>query len=560
MSEPIVSVEDFLKEGTDPAAAIANAVGYAEKHGISMVFLKAGTYRLKAFKNHKTASIAHDDGCGDIDSKDCHILLQNLKGITLKGERNKDGSPATILVGSNSRTPQALLPSILWAEGCRDLTLQDLAFTRDPECAATGVITDVADGSVTIETPNGVPCYDDMPAYCMNRFDPSGKKLLGESLTFGFGFDKRWKKAGTHTLTLRDPRISGMVHVGERLSFHQAGKTDFLLFFGGCKRLSFQNIRICNTNSYAVLTENCDTVTADGLVIKPRGGQLFTGPRDGWKIYRCTGTISVTNCHIEGVRMDGQNVHNNFMILKEVLSPVSAVFACKYAPIPLEKNTGLELYDGTVIVARHITGWEITGRIKKPAIQESGNGAAAVVGTQNIFTLYELHFKEPLPSFAKEGTLGVPRCWEPVRYACRDTSFLNIAGAGQLLRCGNAVIEHCSYENIMNAGILLGAELSTHCEGGHATNVVISRCTFTNCGFKPRYETFGCGCIAVKSQGFDGPYNKNITIEDNLFQDSGRALEIRDADGLYARRNRYVRIGERILLDRRTTKNVSLED
>ena len=65
-------------------------------------------------------------------------------------------------------------------------------------------------------------------------------------------------------------------------------------------------------------------------MIKPEGNQFFTGPRDGWKIYRCTGDVRIENCVTEGVRMDGQNVHSNFLIAEKIISDKEILAVCSY--------------------------------------------------------------------------------------------------------------------------------------------------------------------------------------------------------------------------------------
>lgn len=560
MSKNIVSVAPFIEKAGDAAAGVEQAVAHALAHGINTVFFPKGTYDLRRFTTIDAPSIAHDDGCGDISEKDCHIVLRDIDGLTLLGECDEKGTPASILAGLNPQTPQTLLPSILWCERCRSLTLRNLAFTRRPECAFYGVVKAVRGDELIFSPLPGSPHYDGMPAYCMNRFDLKARSLLGESLTFGFGFDKRWRALQDGTYSLCDRALAQRIREGEGLSFHQAGKTDFQLFFGGCDELYLDNVRIYNANSFAILTEACENIRARRLVIAPREGAMFAGPRDGWKIYRCTGDITLDSCHIEGVRMDGQNVHSNFMILKEIVSEAIAVFSCKYAPIPLRRGADMEFYDGCDIFTRRITAFKILGGETLRAEQDTKQGAAMIAGNETHSTLYRITFESPLPDFALPGTLCAPRCWEPARYVCRDTTFRNIAGAGHLLRCGEVLIERCTYQNMMNAGVLLGAELSTHCEGGHATGVTIRGCTFQNCGFRPRYGEFGCGCVAVKSQGFDGPYNRDIFIENNTFLDSQRALEIRDAKNVRVTGNHYRGILKRCLIDEATTEDIQIDD
>lgn len=554
----IIEIDAFLQENNFELGA---AIAKAANRGSTVIRFGPGVYFLKKYETVSTISIAHDDGCGDIKEKDCHVYLSEIEDLTLEGTCLQDGTPATTLAGLNTQNIQTLLPSILWAVNCPGLILRNLAFTREPECASAGQIERIDDGNIYVRVFQGNPCYDGMAAYCMNRFTLQNRELLGESLTFGFGYENRFVRLEENLLMLKDERIARQVHVGEGLSWHQAGKTDFQLFFGNCDNLTLDNIRIYNTNSFALLTENCCNITAKNLVMKPKGNQFFTGPRDGWKIYRCTGKIQVEDCHIEGVRMDGQNIHSNFMIVEKILSDKELICVCKYAPISLRNGYEMEFYNGAEMKELRIERWEILGGYKEGTTQSMDESATpSVPNTVHHMTLYRITLEERLPEFVEKGTLMTPRCWEPTEYYCTNSVFRNIAGAGHLLRCGEVEITGCTYEHIMNAGILIGAELDTHCEGGHGVNVVIKNNVFSNCGTKARYGEYGCGCIAVKSQGFDTPVNQNIIIENNIFKNSKRALEIRDAREVKISNNQYENIQEKIAIEEKSTKGIRLDD
>lgn len=531
----------------------------AKEKNIKTVHFGKGLYCLQEWECHETISIAHDDGCGDIHQKDCHIYLTDWDDLTIEGECTQTGEPATILAGFNSRVSQTLLPSVLWAENCKNLNVENLAFTRKPECASAGEVVKIENGRIFVSVFPGNPCYDKMAAYCMNRFSIKEKALLGESLTYGFGYDKRFSLVGENLLMLEDEELSSEVHVGEGLSWHQAGKTDFQLFFGRCDDLKLKNIRIYNTNSYAILTENCRNIFAERLVIKPEGNQFFTGPRDGWKIYRCTGKISIEDSTTEGVRMDGQNVHSNFLIAEKIISDKEVLAVCRYAPIKMRDEFSVRFYNGTDFEIQKGSLWEILDTYMEEPEQEASEGAAVKRKVPHQMTRYRLCFSEKIPHFVKTGTLMLASCWEPELYSCKHNIYRNIAGAGHLLRCKNVEISDCTYENMMNAGILIGAEFDTHCEGGHGEDIYIHDCTFRNCGTKERYGKFGRGCISIKSQGFSAPVNKRIRIKNNTFEASDRALEIRDVQDGEIAGNQYRNIRESIFVEEETVENIRIE-
>lgn len=553
----LIKADDFIKDRRNAARGIREAIAFAMETGGEGVLFSSGEYHLEDFITIKTLSAAHDDGCGNISTKECHLYLKGLKNFSLVGACGPHGQPETLLTGVNPGQIQTGMPTVLWAEDCQQLAIRHIGFSRSPETACCGRIEKIENGEIYVRAAEGVPVADTMGAYCMNRYHIERQELLGESLTFGFGFEQRFQHLGRRLLRLRDKTLAGQCRAGEGLSFHQAGKTDFLLFFGGCTGLTFQNIRIYNTNSFGMLTENCQDIWADQFVIKPAGEQFFAGPRDGWKIYRCSGNILVENSHFEGVRMDGQNVHSNYLTVDQVLDDRTILCKCKYAPIPLKNYTDLIFSLGRERIPVQMVRWEIAGGEMEASCQEKDKTAgAAAVGAYNHITCYRIVLGKPLDQRIGTGCLAEAACWMPDRYTCRNTVFRNIAGAGNLIRCSHVTLKDNLYENLMNAGILLGAELATHCESGHVSDVTIRNNVFRNIGFRPRYGPYGCACIGVKSQGFQDALNQGILIEDNEFYNSICAIELNDVRNVEIHGNYFHQIQTPIKENKETTENI----
>jgi Right handed beta helix region len=293
------------------------------------------------------------------------------------------------------------------------------------------------------------------------------------------------------------------------------------VYFGHIQNLKLCNLRTYNSNGFAFLAEQCRNIDAEKIVFAPDGSRLFTGPRDAWKLFKCQGRIHISGLSVRGVRMDGQNVHSNWLTLIEKRSSHKYLFFSHYTYAPIVASSPLEYYEGYEKKSVLIADSEHSGPF------ENGH-------------LYSLTLEEPLPETQTKGALLAAACWEPDTYICVKSKFINIAGAGHLLRIDNVLLEENEYRNNMNPGVLLGAELPTHQEGGHATNVIIRKSVFDNCGFFPRYEAGGC--IGVKSSGFYGPFNTEITIEDNLFRNAEVGIDLIDAGKVTELRNRFENI------------------
>ncbi|NOU87480.1 hypothetical protein GC102_17055 [Paenibacillus sp. LMG 31460] len=369
----------------------------------------------------ETEGMVHDEGSGNQQSKECHLPINASSGLTLQGAVGEDGEPATVLVGYNDEAIHSYLPSILWCEDNENLSLLNLAFTREPEFASAGVVIARTDTSITVKVFDGNPCYERMGTYCMNRLDSITGALIGESVTYGGGADATWKMVGERTLVLNSVSVASKVLLGEHLSWHQGAQTDFQTYFARCNDLELNNIRVLNANGFAMLTESCRHITADRVVFKPDGNRLFTAPRDAWKLFKCGGRIEISRMYVEGVRMDGQNIQSNWLFFGSRLSPREALFFGKYTFAALQAGSHIEFYNGEHMEKRVIADWSHEGE------QEGGH-------------LYRVQFTQDIPEFAAEGSLCAADYWEAESYRCTHSEFVNIAGAGHLIRNDHVTI------------------------------------------------------------------------------------------------------------------------
>ncbi|MDR6553939.1 right-handed parallel beta-helix repeat-containing protein [Paenibacillus qinlingensis] len=525
-SIPVVYVNNF--KGSDDAAMIRAAIQHAIETQAEFVIFEPRRYMLQSAITFDTAGFEHDAGSSAHDSKVCHIVIQGSQKLTLLGAVDEQGDPATVFVGINDLQIHGYLPAILWCEDNERLALKNIAFSREPFYASAGVVIAKSDSHIVVDVFEGNPCYDGMGCYCMNRFNPETGALTGESVTYGSGAGVLWKRIAPNQLSLTNAEVAAKVALGEYVSWHQGAQTDFQTYFARCNHLNLSNIRTYNSNGFCMLTEACKHITAERVIFKPDGNRLFTAPRDAWKIFKCNGDLNIDQLIIEGVRMDGQNMHSNWLIVKEVLSDDEALFFCHHTFAKLEIGSVIELNHEEDIYRLTIADWHHEGK------GDRGN-------------YYRIRLNEKLPVITQNGMLGSAACWEPDRYICKNSEFTNIAGAGHLVRYDHVVILNCTYKNTMNPGILLGAELPVHAEGGHATDILIKDCEFDNCGFFPRYEA--AGCIGVKSAGFSGKFNTNIVILNNTMKNSEIGVHAIDAHNVFMIGNTFEGISVPLLRD-----------
>lgn len=528
----------------------------ASKEASELVF-GPGVFHLQDIVQITTPFIAHDEGCGRVEQKEIHLLLEDIHNLTIRGSVDERGQLQTELAGSNSGLSQSLQPSLLWAENCRNLKICDCIFRREPSTVITGRIDAVEQGHVLVSLDG---TYDhDVPLYCMNVLQED-RILRTESLSYGFGDVPIAKPLSDGRFSIDDPKVVSVVKKGQLLSAHQAGKTDFLLFFGQCDYLWLENVWIQNANSMALVTQQCNSITAKNVRIQPRNDSWFTASRDGWKVFRCRGKLDMYGCYIEGVRMDGQNVHSNYLQVVGVLDMYSLLCTCRYAPLALEDASEIAFGSVPPYTTRTLRSWELVASEFRLPAQEKSQGSAPVVGRENRINTYRLVFDSPIDEIASPGSLLRALCWEVESYHCSHSVFSNIAGAGIMLRCSNALIEHNSFLHCMNAGILVGSELATHQECSHVTNLTIRNNVFEGNGFRPRYGNFGCGGVAIHSQGFSQPCNQYISILENTFHTSETALDVSCASKVLITGNTFENVMERLRIDETSCSGIEYKE
>ncbi len=542
-SQRTVYVKDFVTLPCEDASdGIKAAIEQAAAIDADRLEFEAGTYSLKTFYAIETDQTAHDAGAKLEGYKDVHILLKDLKNICITGQADENGNPQTLLEGANPGTLHSLLPSILWADGGENITIQNFKFTRNPAFASAGRVETVTDNQITLRVFDGNPCHDYMGTHCLNKFTPDGTALDGESLSYGPGLEEPFRLIGDRLLSLKSERVASMVQPGDIITFHQGAKTDFQCFFGNIENLQLKNLRTINSNGFAHLAFNIHNLTIENVSFKPEGNQFFTAPRDAFKLHKCSGEIHVHRMYVEGVRMDGQNMHSNYIFPLEILSDRQIRFFTRYAYLPLKPGTDIEFYFDTEKKTA-----EIESFIHEGTTEYDGHPGQILTVT----------FKEALPYTVTEKTLCLATCWEPDLYVCTDSAFKNVAGAGHLSRIDHMRISNCTYENMMNSGILLGAEFPTHVEGGHATDVEIKSCVFHNCGATARYGARGC--IGIKSAGLPGKHNKDIHIEDCIFENSPIGVDIHDAEAVYVKNCQFKNIKEEVCTDFSTCDKIFID-
>jgi hypothetical protein len=535
--EKCVLARDFGAVPDDPfdqAESLRKAIAFAAANGKSRVLLEPGKYYLYSFVT--------DENAERQEWARRHLWMQEMHGLTLEGAVDEDGNPASLLVGCHKGENEAYLPAILWAERCEDLQLLNLKFSREPAYSSAGIVVDKGEDFLVVEVFESNPYIDGMACFCANRFDLQTGALVGESVTYGKGAGVNWRRiegGAGRRLRLDSAEVAEKIAIGEGLSWHFGANTEFQLQFKECSRLRLNNLHTVSSNGFAMQTECCIGVKASRVRFQPEGKLLFTAPRDAWKIYKCEGDFEIEHMYVEGVRMDGQNMHSTFLLVDKVIDQHHLRFWAKWSYAPLRKGSRLTFYNGDEQMENEIRSWKPDGY---------GNGGH----------YYLIECEEPVDLPLKLNAHAVPSCWELDAYTMKHSVFRNIAGSGHIVKYSRVTIEDVSYQNLMNVGILIGAEWTEFYEGGHPKGVTIRRCNFENCGFTPRCGV--TGGIGIRSEGLEGFYNKNIVIDECTFRHVPIGVDVHHAEGVRLVCNRFHNIEEPYRIDPYTTRMIVVEE
>lgn len=535
--QDVVHAKDFGAMPDDPAdqaEALRRAIAFAVANCKSRVLLEPGNYYLHSF--------VIDEKAERKEWARRHLWLRDIDGLTLEGAVDRDGNPVSVLIGCHGGENEVYLPSILWAERCGGLQLRNLKFSREPAYSSAGIIVDKGDNYLEVEVFEGNPCIDGMACYCANRFDLQAGALVGESVTYGQGAGVNWRSVGGvegRRLRLNSAAVASQVTVGEGLSWHFGANTEFQLQFKECRNLRLDNLHTVSANGFAMQTECCNGVKASRVRFQPEGKMLFTAPRDAWKIYKCEGDFEIERMVVEGVRMDGQNMHSTFLLVDKVIDHRRLRLWAKWSYAPLRAGAAITFYSGDERFPGIIRDWSADG-----------------LGDGGHYYLVEL--EDPLDLPQLKDAHAVPACWELDSYTIRQSEFRNIAGCGHIVKYSQVTIEDVTYRNLMNAGIWIGAEWSEFYEGGHPREITIRRCSFDNCGYTSRGGI--SGGIGIRTEGLNGIFNRDIVIEECEFQRVPVGVDVHQAEGVRLLRNRFHnKVDYHYMINENSTRRIVIE-
>lgn len=264
-------------------------------------------------------------------------------------------------------------------------------------------------------------------------------------------------------------------------------------------------------------------------VTPPPGGQrIVSTTADATHFVNCRGKIEMVGCVFEQQKDDASNIHGLYARIMRILAPnrfeVRLIHPQQAGVDFVKAGTRLELTQGPSM--------QTLGYAKVKAVQRL-NKESTIVETE-----------QPLLAGVQPGDCVADADANTAVVLIKNCTLRGNRARGLLLGSrGRMMIENNTF-HIPGAAILFEGDARFWFEQSGVRTVVVRGNTFDNCN----YGVWGKACIDVKSGIADefkptSRYNRNITIEDNLFRVFSPLplLCVYSVDGLTFRNNRLER-------------------
>lgn len=530
---------------------IKKAIRYANISNKPYVVLEKGVYNLRGGNGiHPTISI---DG---------------VKNIKLIGQVTDNGQPATILeVNTTLANEEDIQFSrhLDW-KNSEDIGIENIIFDLNPRFSTSGrvVAVDTLNKRVEVEIFEGMSHFEGMKCFSSNAWDLTTRRLKHvDALTINMKepyFENLWHRVdipGKVVYAIRNMPFYNKVEVGDGISWHYAAHTSsgYGVLFYNCKNIDVKNVHIYNAITVAFRVNDSKNVTIRNMHIKPEGNSLATGPRDGIFLSNCRGNLLVDSVYIKGVRWDPLVSRVNFIKIKEIVDDktmVSSYTAHAHAETLLQAGDSVFFWCGDQPARRRIKSVEV--------LQNKGEKNHRIV------------FTEPLPKESVVGSYISPPTWESA--VIKNSVFEDNFGTGLVYENENLILENNVFRN--NAYHAVGFGTTSINTGAFADNIVIRNNHFISNGWINKYTgmygriyggIYGGGITTHEQHPHftSEPYNMNILIENNIFEDMNfneemGAIGIKNAQNVTIRNNTYRNVKNKVLIEKESTKNIMNED
>lgn len=268
------------------------------------------------------------------------------------------------------------------------------------------------------------------------------------------------------------------------------------IFMQRSKNVSLKNIHIYFMHGMGVVSQFCENISIDSLVVKPDGksGRTCSAWADILHFSGCRGMITINNCFLSAANDDAINVHGTY--LKIIEKPSANQIKVRFMhnqtygfdafksgdSIDFIHSASLLSFENNVITAaKKLNDKEILLTLQKPVSSDFLNDAVV------------------------ENISWTPRVW------IHNTTLSKIPTRGILVTTRRKVIiENCTFLRTRSSGVLVEDDAESWYESGMVKDLTIRKNNFIECG----EPVIG---IHPENKVYEGTVHQNISIIMNKF-------------------------------------------
>ncbi|GAB3926044.1 right-handed parallel beta-helix repeat-containing protein [Mucilaginibacter myungsuensis] len=288
-------------------------------------------------------------------------------------------------------------------------------------------------------------------------------------------------------------------------------------FLQRSKNISLRNIRIYYMHGMGVVSQYCENLSLDGVVVKPdeASGRTCAAWADILHFAGCRGKIEVKNSYLSAANDDALNVHGIHLRIMEQPAPnqikVRFMHGQTYGFNAYAPGDSIELIHGNSLLA-------------------FGNNV--VTGSQMLNDKeILLTLKKPITTALQKDDAVENITWTPSLNFHHNT-ITAIPTRGALVTTRRKVlIEHNKFIRTSSQAILVEDDAEGWFESGMVKDMTMRNNSFVDCG-EPAIS------IHPENKIYNGPVHQNIRISGNIFLlRDGEALAAKSTKGISFKNN-----------------------
>jgi len=292
------------------------------------------------------------------------------------------------------------------------------------------------------------------------------------------------------------------------------------IFMQRSKNIKLENIRIYFMHGMGVVSQFCENISMNDVVIKPdeRSGRTCAAWADILHFSGCSGLIKVTNSYLSAANDDAINVHGTFLKIMQTVTPNQVIVRFMH-----DQTYGFNAFAaGDSIEFVHsatLMGFE----------RNVVTDAKMLNKREILLTLKKMIAMEIKLGEVVENISATPRIW------ISNTVIATIPTRGVLITTRRkSIIQNCAFQHIHMSAVAVADDARSWFESGMVSDLTIRKNKFIDCGgpvimFHPENDRF------------NGAVHKNIMINANLFMlNSTKLLESRNTSNVRLSGNKII--------------------